>query len=94
MGLIHNLLMCAIHLLFVAMDILVTMILIKVVYERWRPEWLRQINETVEPLIVPIMAFVYRTVKRITGKSLSEKHLILVVIASLCVARFVIDTLL
>lgn len=94
MGLIHNLLMCAIHLLFVAMDILVTMILIKVVYERWRPEWLRRINETVEPLIVPIMAFVYRTVKRITGKPLPEKHLVLVIIVTLCVARFVIDTLL
>lgn len=93
MGLICNLLMNAIHLLFVCMDILMTMILIKVIYNRWRPEWLKQINNTVEPLMVPTMAFVYRAVKRITRKSLSEKYLILVLIASLCVTRFVIDGL-
>ncbi len=93
MGLIHNLLMCAIHLVFVGMDILMTMILIKVIYERWRPEWLRKINNTVEPLMVPVMVFVYRAVKRITRKSLSEKYLILVIIAGLCVTRFVIDGL-
>jgi len=90
MGLIHNLLISVIHLLFVAMDILMAMILIKVIYERWQPEWLRQIHNTIKPLIVPIMAFVYRTVKRITGKSLPEKHLVLVIIVSMCVARFVI----
>lgn len=94
MGLICNLLMSVIHLLFVCMDILMTMILIKVIYNRWRPEWLRQINNTVEPLMVPVMAFVYRAAKRITGKSLPEKHLVLVIIVSLCVTRFVIDTLL
>lgn len=94
MGLIYNLLMGAIHLLFVSMDILMTMILIKVIYERWRPEWLRQIDNTVEPLISPVMAFVYRAVKRITGKSLSEKHLVLVLIVSICAIRFIIDVLL
>ena len=93
MGLIYNVLVSLIHLLFVCMDILMTMIVIKVIYNRWRPKWLKQINDTVEPLIVPVMAFVYRTVKRITGKSLSEKYLILVIIASLCVTRFVIDGL-
>lgn len=86
--------MGAIHLLFVSMDILMTMILIKVIYERWRPEWLRQIDNTVEPLISPVMAFVYRAVKRITGKSLSEKHLVLVLIVSICAIRFIIDVLL
>ncbi len=94
MGLICNLLMSVIHLVFVGMDILMTMILIKIIYERWRPEWLRQINNTVEPLIAPVTAFVYRAVKRITGKSLPEKYLILVIIASLCVTRFVIDGIL
>ena len=93
MGLIHNLLMCAIHLVFVGMDILMTMILITVVYKRWRPGWLKQINNTVEQLILPVMAFVYRVVKRITGKSLPEKYLVLVIIASLWVTRCVIDGL-
>jgi hypothetical protein len=93
MGLIHNFLMSAIHLVFVGMDILMTMILIKVIYNRWRPEWLRLINDTVDPLIVPVMAFVYGAVSRITGKSLSEKYLILVIILGMWITRFVIDGL-
>jgi hypothetical protein len=85
--------MSAIHLVFVGMDILMTMILIKVIYNRWRPEWLRLINDTVDPLIVPVMAFVYGAVSRITGKSLSEKYLILVIILGMWITRFVIDGL-
>ena len=93
MGLIHNILTVVIHLLFVAMDILMTMILIKVVYQRWQPEWLRQINNTIEPLVVPLLDFVDRAVRRTAGKSLSGKCLVFVIIVSMWVTRFVVDGL-
>ncbi len=93
MGLIYNLLIGIIHLLFVAFDILFVMILIRVVYQRWKPPWLKQAANTVEPLIVSVMRFVYRAVRRITGRSLPEEHLVLMVIVSMWITRFVIGGL-
>lgn len=90
MGLIYNLIISVVHLLFVGMDLLITMILIRVVYQRWKPPWLKQIADAIEPLIVPVIRFGYRAVKRITGKSLTEKYLVLVIIVSIWVTRFVI----
>lgn len=93
MILIHNLLICVINLLFVGMDILMTMILIKVIYQRRQPEWLRQIYNTFDLLVVPVLDFVDRVVRRATGKSLSEKSLVLVIIVSIWVIQFAVDGL-
>lgn len=87
MSFIHNLLMGAIHLLCVAMDLLVIMILIIGAYHRWQPKWLRQLYHTIKPLMVPVVAFAYRATQRITGKSLPEHHLFLIIIATLWVTR-------
>ena len=93
MGLIHNILIGVIHLLFVVFDIIFVMILTRVVYQRWKPSWLKYAADIVEPLIVPVMGFVYRAARWITGKSLSEKYLLLVIIVSIWVTRFVIGGL-
>lgn len=93
MGLINNIVIGLVHLLFVVMDILFVMILIRLVYQRCQPEWLRQINNTVEPLIVSVMGFVDKAVRRITGKTFPENNLALVTIVSMSVLRFVICAL-
>ena len=94
MGLINNLLMCAIHLLFVVMDILMTMVLIKVIYQRWQPEWLRQINNAVEPVMISITGHLGAWVTRITDRTYTDKTLILIFILCLLAVRFVIASFL
>ena len=94
MGLINNLLMCAVHLLFVVMDILMTMVLIKVVYQRWRPEWLRQINNAVAPVVDFTTGHLGTLVTRITDRTHTDKTLTLIFILCLLAVRFVIASFL
>lgn len=91
MGLINNLLISVVHLVFVAMDILLLMILIKVIYERWQISWLKQIMKVIEPPMTLILNYVRDVVMRITGKKYSEKILLLLTIACLSLARFIIS---
>ena len=90
MGLIHHILMCVIHLLFVGMDILVTMIVIRVVYDRWRPECLRHINNAVEPVMTIITGHLGTWVTRITGRTYTDKMLTVIFLLCLSFVRLII----
>ena len=90
MGLIHNFAIGVIHLLFVAMDILVMIILVKVTYERWHPEWLRSINNAVEPVMKTITGLLETCVARVTGRTYTDKTLIVIFILCLSVVRLII----
>lgn len=94
MGLIQNLLIGIAHLLFVGMDILMTMILIKVIYQRWRPECLKQINNAVELVVKSTTGHLGSLVTRITGKTYTDKTLTVIFILCLTLVRFVIISLL
>ena len=87
MGLIHNLLVGIIHLVFVAMDILVIMVLVKVVYDRWQLGFLKHITNAIEPLMKFIVAHLDTWATRITGKTYSEKTLWLLIILCLLLVR-------
>lgn len=93
MGLIHNLLMCAIHFLFVAMDVLVAMILIKVVYDRWGPECLRLSSNAVEPVIDYITGYLGTWIPRSTGRTYTDKTLLMLFIVCLSIVRLIICAL-
>ena len=90
MGLIQNLLIGIAHLIFVCMDILMAMILIKVIYQRWRPECLKQINNAVEPVVKSTTGLLETWVTRITGRTYTDKTLTLIFILCLSALRFVI----
>ena len=90
MGLIHNIIISVVHLLFVGMDILMTMVLIKVIYERWIHEWLRLINNAVEPVMKLITGHLETCVTRITGGTYTDKTLILIFIICLSLVRLLI----
>jgi hypothetical protein len=90
MGLIHNLLISIVHLIFVGMDILVTMILIRVVYERWRPKCLRLINNAVEPVMKSITGHLGTWVSRTTGRTYTDKTMLMLFIVCLSFVRLVI----
>lgn len=90
MGLIHNLLISVVHLIFVGMDILVTMILIKVVYDRYRPECLRLISNAVEPVMSCITDHLGTLVTRTTGRTYTDKTLLILFIVCLSFVRIII----
>jgi len=90
MGLIQNLLLSVVHLVFVALDILVVMVLVKVVYDRWRPEWLRSVSNAVEPVMNFVTGSLGAWVERATGKIYSERMLLALFIIFLWLIRFVI----
>jgi len=94
MGLFQNLLISIVHLLFVAMDMLMTIILIKVIYQRWRPEYLRQINNAVEPVLNSATGYFEMWVVRITGRTYADKTLTVILILFMSLVRFVIISLL
>ena len=93
MGLIHNIIVTVVHLLFVAMDTLAMMTLIKIVYQRWRPSWLKQAADIVEPVMKLITGHLETYVTRITNRTYTDKTLIVIFIVCLSVLRFVIGGL-
>ena len=88
MGLIHNLLMSVIHLLFVGMDILMTIILLRVIYDRWQPKCLKLVNHAVKPVIVSITGYLEVWTVKITGKRYPDKTLLMLLIVCLILVRF------
>lgn len=93
MGLIHNLLLSIIHLVFVGMDILLVMILIKIIYDRWQFAWLRPFANIVEPAIKSITGFLYSRFSKTTGKSCTDKTLLALLLLGLSFVRLVICSL-
>ncbi len=90
MGLLHHLLLSFFHLMFVAMDVLVVMILVKVVYQRWKVPWLRPFANMVNPALTYIITPISRWITRITGKPPTEKATLLLLIFSLWISRLII----
>jgi hypothetical protein len=93
MNFIHNLLINLINLIFLAMDILMVMILIKVIYRRWHPEFLRSINLAIEPVIYFFTDYIEAGLSKMTGKRYSERILLMLLIVGLTVIRLVICAL-
>jgi len=89
MGLIHNLLVSVTHLLFVGMDILVVMILVKVVYDRWQFLWLKPFFDLVCPSVKFITSTLGARLSRITGKSYPEKTQAILLVLFLWAIQFV-----
>ncbi|MCK4913916.1 MAG: hypothetical protein KAS69_04895 [Planctomycetes bacterium] len=93
MGLIHNLLVGIIHLVFVAMDILVIMVLVKVVYDRWQIEFLKHIANAIEPVINTVTTSAGKLAMTITGKSYPQKTLLVLLLFSMWIIRLIISSL-
>ena len=90
MGLIFNLIISIIHLAFVAMDILMLMMLVKVIYTKWGFEWLRHISDAIEPVMTYMLSYFQKTAFTIAGKTYSEKKLITLILIVSMILRLVI----
>jgi hypothetical protein len=94
MGLLTHLFISIINLIFIAMDILLLMILAKIVYQRWRLSWLKQVVDTVEPLISSVLGHFQRLISRITGKTYSKRISLNLLVFCLWITRLIVAGLL
>jgi hypothetical protein len=93
MGLIHNILISVIHLVFVAMDILLTMILIKLIYERWKIKCLKPIIDAIGPLMMVVMNTVQNILVKVTGKTHPERTTLIFTVISIWLTRIIVASL-
>ncbi|HBG25971.1 MAG: hypothetical protein A2Y10_13825 [Planctomycetes bacterium GWF2_41_51] len=94
MGLLTNLFISVVNLVFVAMDILLLIFLAKAVYQRWKPSWLKQIVDVLDPLISVVLDRFQRLVSRYTDKTYSQRTLFNLLVFSLWITRLMLVILL
>jgi len=94
MGLIYNILIGLVHLLFVVFDIIFVMILTRFIYLRWGPYRLKQIADAIEPLMSLVLWYFQRLTSGITGKKYAEKTQLALLIICLSVIRIMTASLL
>lgn len=94
MGLLTNLFISIINLVFVAMDVLFLMILAIIVYQRWRPSWLEKISSVSERLISPVLGYFQRLTSRATGKTYSKRVSLNLLAFCLWITRLIVACLL
>ena len=92
MGLIYNILIGVVHLLFVVMDIFFVMITAKIIYARWRILWIEPILTAFKPAMSIVLNWFAAMVLRVTGKSYSEKTLFILLLICLCVIRILLTS--
>lgn len=90
MGLIENILIAVAHLLLVAMDIVMTMILLEAVYEKRRYDALKPIAKVFTPILDLIVIRFSRLVESVTYKVYSRRTLLILLILCMLIIRFLI----
>jgi hypothetical protein len=92
MGLICNILIGVVHLIFVVMDIFFVVIAAKIIYARWRIPWIEPILTAFKPAMSIVLNWFAAMVLKVTGKSYSEKTLFILLLICLCVIRILLTT--
>lgn len=90
MGLIENILVGVVHLAFVATDVLFMVMLFKVVHDRWQIPSIEPILTAMNPVMNIVLNWFAALVLKATGKSYPEKTLLILLIISLLVMRFLV----
>jgi chromate transport protein ChrA len=90
MGLIENMLISVVHLAFIVADVLLMVVVLKIVHDRWRIPWIEPILTTVRPAMSVVLNWFAALVLRATGKSYPEKTLLVLLIICLLVVRMII----
>lgn len=87
MNLFESLLTVILNLMFFAMDILISMILVRQIYQRWHPEYLRSFAEAFEPMIEKVLSHFSRLVCRVTKKTFSRRTTLVLLVMSMVFFR-------
>lgn len=72
------------------MDILLTMILIKLIYERWQPEILKPVVRISDPVIDLVTARLSKWIMYTTHRTFSRKTILVLLVVSMSLIRFLI----
>ena len=94
MGLIYSILIGFVHLFFVVTDIFFVMVIVKTVYGRWGPSWLKPAADAIEPIVAKIVDYAGDVSSKVSGRRFSEKTLLVLTIICLSLVRFIITSLL
>ena len=90
MGLIENMLISVVHLAFVVTDVLLMVLVLKVIYDRWQIPWMEPILTAVKPAMNAVLNWFASLVLRATGKSYHDKTLLILLIICLLLMRFLV----
>ncbi len=93
MGLMENILISFVHLTLCIMDILFIVIILKIVHNRWQIRWMGPILTAVRPLMSTVLNWLHSLILRITGKSYSERTLLVLLTICLTIVRFLVVSL-
>jgi hypothetical protein len=94
MGLIYSILIGFVHLFFVVTDIFFVMVIVKTVYGKWRPSWLKQAADAIEPIMATAVDYAGNISLKIIGKRYSERTLMILFIICLSFIRLIVTSLL
>ncbi|AQT68774.1 hypothetical protein STSP2_01946 [Anaerohalosphaera lusitana] len=94
MSLIPALLIIMAHLFFVACDVILLMIILQAVYDRWQFPRLEQTIKAISPLIDYILGLLDRFLSHMINETYSRRTLLAVTAISICLLRIVISNIL
>lgn len=94
MGLLVNAFIGIAHLVLVAADIVVMMILLDAIYRRWQPAILRPAVIAIRPVLECVLRYFEICTVKISGKTYPQKTLMILLIVCMTLLRLVICGLL
>lgn len=90
MGIIYNLFMSVLHLIFIVIDVLLLAVLLKLICARWKVPVLRQLSDLLEPLTGKALEEFRKLISTFCPRSFCESVLLKLLLVVLCALRFVI----
>ncbi len=90
MGLITNILIAVIHLAFAVMDIIAIIILVDVIYNRYRPDWLEPVAKAAKPVLEAILNWFDKLIFSISAKHLDRRSKLIMLLIAMIIIRVII----
>jgi len=90
MGVLTELTWVILHLACTAIDMMLVLILVRVVARRWQLTWVHTINEAARGIVDRFLALLRSCWNRLMTSSLSEQGTLVLSMAVLSLARFLI----
>ena len=93
MGILTNLILSVLNLVFIAIDILIFFLIARIACYRWNPPWLRAIDYAGDRLIGWFTEYVRKAVGLVTNKIYSPRMILIIGMIALIFARFLLVAL-
>ena len=90
MGIMQNLLLNVVYLLMAAFDILTSFLVVKIIYQKWNPKWLRRFESVGMSWFTRFTKTIDTLVSQTTKHRLTEKGLMAIGLLALLLIKFMI----